>query len=122
MEVNVKYNLGERVFFIGDGNIYQAIIGEVRFINRFVNDRGTVVQKEYKIYRLASNKEYKEFFRNHKVNIDYRGEFDANYWFEESQIYSNEDEALNYLRDNIIYAPNVNLASEFQKIEDVTLN
>jgi len=117
MEIKTKYKLGDWVFFIGDGKIHQARICEVRFISRFEKTSNTLTEEvNYTIYRLFREDRINGDFQNHDVKIKYRGEYEAYKWFEESQIYKDEDEALNHIRQSIDYMDDVEIEEPNKEI------
>lgn len=85
-----KFKLGDTVYFIGDHRIQQAIIYEVRCIERFEDDfpSGASVH-QYIIYRLSSSKHCNRMFENNDAHHKslYSGEYANNQWFPEHSLY-----------------------------------
>jgi len=98
MDKNTKFNLGDVVYFVGEYEIYQAIIIEVRCIERYTNGISHInpfVKESLELYRLGEYKTDKSGFinNNDKYTPDYKGEFDMPVWFTSDILFNTAEEA-----------------------------
>ena len=99
MKVNTKFDLDDTVYFLGDHQVFEAKVIEVRCLKRYKepynkNDKDVELElQELEVYRLATKKHWSSEFSNTTLKV-YTGEFTDYQWFPPSILYKTPEEAI----------------------------
>lgn len=101
MKKETKFDLGDTVFFVGNHKIYEAIIIEVRVIERYVKVKHDDTSYSFspetlELYRLAECASEKSEFANCDSDHipKYKGEYENFPWFTPDILFCSAYEAL----------------------------
>ena len=99
MKVNTKFDLDDTVYFLGDHQVFEAKVIEVRCLKRYKehynkNDKDVELElQELEVYRLATRKHWGSEFSNTTLKV-YTGEYVDYQWFPASILYKTPEEAI----------------------------
>ena len=117
MILESKANIGQKVYYIAFDKINEGIICEFRFIQRYKKGEDLKFHiQNLKLYRISRNNLESSECKNSNFSINYKGEYDYCDWFDESQVFVNEKEAVNYLKNNIQHISNYNFNYKCNKL------